>query len=245
MNKTYLLGALALLALPALVSADHPPEAMTTTHSSCHIEENLSLGSRSDAVSCLQIALIAAGHLEISAPTGYFGDMTKMAVMHWQEAAGVPATGYFGQLSRAAYAGGTMVHAEDSNASKMQESTQVAEAMHAHEPIDVAAWPTVPKVTLTLHSDSLAGFNAEITTENFAFAPQHVNGAVVPNEGHAHIYVDGKKHARVYGNWFHVPGELFAAHGTHTVVVTLNANDHSDLEYQGTRVEASQVVTTE
>lgn len=71
----------------------------------CSITRDLTVGARGADVTCLQNALIAKGHLAAGLNTGYFGAMTKAAVMKWQAAAGVtPATGYFGPKSRAAYA---------------------------------------------------------------------------------------------------------------------------------------------
>jgi len=69
------------------------------------ITKSLTLGSRGDEVSALQQYLIDEGLLNVEAPTGYFGAMTKAAVVAWQKANGVtPASGYFGPISRAALA---------------------------------------------------------------------------------------------------------------------------------------------
>ena len=114
----------------------------------------------------------------------------------------------------------------------------------AHTPLDIAGWPSVPSVAFTAHDDAMSGFNIEIATTNFRFAPEHVNGPVLANEGHAHIYVDGTKVARVYGNWFHVPKEAFKTAGKHEIRVTLNANDHSDLSSGGDVIDAKQTITT-
>ncbi len=63
---------------------------------------DMTIGSTGEAVIELQKILIAAGHLQIAAPTGYFGELTKAALVKWQVAHGVPGTGYFGPLTRAA-----------------------------------------------------------------------------------------------------------------------------------------------
>jgi len=51
----------------------------------------------------------------------------------------------------------------------------------------------------------------------------------VAGEGHAHLYLDGEKVARVYGRWFHIPEP---GPGAHSVRVTLNANSQ-DLVING------------
>lgn len=62
---------------------------------------NLTLGSRGEDVGELQKILIAGGFLNIATPTNYFGQLTRTAVAKWQAKNGLPATGYFGPLSRA------------------------------------------------------------------------------------------------------------------------------------------------
>lgn len=237
--------AAALLAAVPLAFADHSAgggvenahtdtEAPVTVqtaaaHADCSVIENLMLGSRGEEVECLQAELIGHGLLAISAPTGYFGSLTRHAVMEWQRENGVPATGFFGSLSREEFG-------------HTKSTTSAAPAMHAHEPVDVSAWPSEPSVAITLHPDSMSGWNLEILPQHFRFAPEHVNGAVVANEGHAHLYVNGKKIGRVYGLWQHLPADIFLT-GSNEVVVTLNANDHSDLAHEGVRIEAKATVT--
>ncbi len=79
----------------------------TTTTTSCYpFSSDLTVGSTGAAVTALQKVLIAKGYLTaVSAPTGYFGALTKTAVGKWQAANGVsPTAGYFGPKSRAFYA---------------------------------------------------------------------------------------------------------------------------------------------
>lgn len=63
---------------------------------------DLTVGSEGVDVTALQQILISGGYLNISAPTGYFGLLTRAAVSSWQAAKGIsPTAGYFGPLSRA------------------------------------------------------------------------------------------------------------------------------------------------
>lgn len=73
--------------------------------SSCSFSQNLTVGSKGDDVTCLQNTLISAGHLAAGYNTGYFGNLTKAAVVKWQSSVGIsPASGFFGPISRAKYA---------------------------------------------------------------------------------------------------------------------------------------------
>jgi hypothetical protein len=53
-------------------------------------------------------------------------------------------------------------------------------------------------------------------------------------EGHAHLFVNGKKVARVYGDWVH----LNVGKGTNQVKVNLTTNSHKDYFYNGKAIEA-------
>jgi transcriptional regulator GlxA family with amidase domain len=125
-----------------------------------------------------------------------------------------------------------MTHASSTNGMHM-----------THTSVDVSSWPTTPTITTRVHPDTMGGWNLELITQNFRFAPERVGGAVTLNEGHAHLYIDGVKIGRVYGNWFNLPITLFGAPGTHEVRVTLNANDHSDLFHGSAPIEAVTTVT--
>jgi len=66
---------------------------------------DLTIGSKGAEVTALQDMLVAGNYLTMPAGVakGYFGALTKSAVMKWQAAKGItPAAGYFGPKSRAA-----------------------------------------------------------------------------------------------------------------------------------------------
>lgn len=244
MKKIFVFVFLTVFVMsPLFANAEHPPaptptsthkedathqENVMTVSDDCALSGGLGLGIRSDGVSCLQSKLIKLGHLtSVSGPTGYFGKMTKEALAEWQKSKGLPMTGYFGTLSHAALMEGA--HTEEGGHS------EAAAPMHAS--LDVSSWPLVPSVSATLHEDSMSGWNLELKPTNFTFAPQNAGKAVAPNEGHAHLYIDGKKYARVYGNWFHIPKEAVSGLGEHKIRVTLNANSHSDITLGGGKIE--------
>ena len=100
--------------------------------------------------------------------------------------------------------------------------------------------PPHPKLVLAMHPDGPQSRNLHIGVTGFAFAPEAVNGPHVPGQGHAHIYVNDIKIARAYGPWIQLSA---LPKGTHTVRVTLNANDHSQLATGGIPIEASTEIT--
>lgn len=111
-------------------------------------------------------------------------------------------------------------------------ATDGGSAAHDHASHDHSALlalppgPDAPRLDFDLLPDGLSGWNLRLRTANFRFAPENVNRDHVPGEGHAHVYVNGEKRARLYGPWFHL-GPL--PKGAVTVRVTLNANSHDPL----------------
>ncbi len=111
-------------------------------------------------------------------------------------------------------------------------------SMH-HEKLEVGDAPNPPTVALTIHKDPKVGWNLQVRVDNFRFAPEHASTTHVPGEGHAHLFIDGKKITRLYGEWYHIPT---LGPGVHKITVTLNANSHEDLVVKGRLVSATQEI---
>lgn len=109
----------------------------------------------------------------------------------------------------------------------------------AHGKIEVDPG-VVPSVDIEVVKDVQSGWNVHLDVKNFKFTPRNVNLAHVPNEGHAHLYVDGVKLTRLYASSYHLAA---LPQGEHVVSVSLNANDHSELVLQGTPISASTTLT--
>lgn len=84
-----------------------------------------------------------------------------------------------------------------------------------------------PTIKVIAQKDMMSGYNIRIKTKNFIWAPSRASTAHRAGEGHAHIYVDGVKIGRVYGEWYHLAtANLNLAAGEHLIRVDLNGNDH-------------------
>jgi peptidoglycan hydrolase-like protein with peptidoglycan-binding domain len=96
----------ALLAQITQLQTQLNTQGGTTVSTAYTFTRDLTVGSKGADVTALQQWLIDKGYLTaVSAPTGYFGSLTKAAVAAWQTASGIsPTAGYFGSKSRAAYA---------------------------------------------------------------------------------------------------------------------------------------------
>ncbi|MEV6573516.1 hypothetical protein [Streptomyces sp. NPDC051577] len=99
-----------------------------------------------------------------------------------------------------------------------------------------------PEVRLTTRPDSEDGWNLQLVVKSFRFTPDSAGGAALPGAGHAHLALDGRKLARVYGPWYHLPAAQ-VPQGTHTLTVRLYADDHTAWAVGGKAVEATAELT--
>lgn len=95
-------------------------------------------------------------------------------------------------------------------------------------------------VEVTAEVDPIDGINVHIIPTGFVFAPERVNQADVDGEGHAHVYVDGEKVGRAYGEWFHLQG---VAPGEREIRVTLQTNGHSEYAVGGRTVQTTTTLS--
>jgi hypothetical protein len=122
---------------------------------------------------------------------------------------------------------------------------EVGMSGHDHSmmtPFRIADDVSAPTLQVVLHKDATAGYNLEVITTNYTFSPEQVNLENQPNVGHAHVYVNGEKLARIYAPWMHI-GSLPS--GKVEVSVSLNTNDHSPVFVGDAPLVASQTVTVE
>lgn len=96
---TFIIGTVCLLAVSLLLSAPLADAQSATTgivqSSATSSVVTLQMGNQNVAVAALQKQLIQQGYLSIAAPTGYFGPLTRTAVLAFQKAKGKSQTGMF------------------------------------------------------------------------------------------------------------------------------------------------------
>ncbi|MEO1399901.1 MAG: hypothetical protein AAFV72_01450 [Cyanobacteria bacterium J06635_1] len=119
-------------------------------------------------------------------------------------------------------------------------SNEGTDEMHHHKSLDIPEGEPVPTVDLTITPDPVGGWNLQVETANFAFVPAQVNQKSIPNEGHAHLYINGEKITRLYSEWHYLPS---LPPGEHEIMVSLNANGHEALTHKGNHIEAMAMLT--
>ncbi len=125
-----------------------------------------------------------------------------------------------------------------------QYDTAVASSTgHSSGVMDLTNGELVPEVThIEVIQENPDSYNLHVEIDNWAFTPALTGEETIPNEGHAHVYVNGEKVGRMYSNWFHL-GDLPA--GENHIVVTLNGNDHTDFVANGQLLGDEVTITVE
>lgn len=108
---------------------------------------------------------------------------------------------------------------------------------HSHIPIDVPSNAPTPRLSLELSRDVMSGFNLTLKLSHYQFTVPPANMSMQEMmsvgqlsrqgylQGHAHLYINGEKIQRIYGQYVHLPQELFK-NGINNISVTLNNHGH-------------------
>ena len=91
------------------------------------------------------------------------------------------------------------------------------------EPIAIPKNGLEPSIRAELHIDPVSGFNLHLITSNFTFAPESAGLKHKDGMGHAHLYIDEHKIARLYNSWFHIDT---IPEDAKQMRITLYSNDH-------------------
>ena len=110
------------------------------------------------------------------------------------------------------------------------------EVEHSHALLEVNSSLPVPEISINVEEDKKSGYNLFLTTQNFTFNPDNASSEHVDGEGHAHLYINGKKITRLYSKAYYL-GDF--EKGSYTIVVELSSNDHSVLSKNGNPIQAS------
>jgi len=112
---------------------------------------------------------------------------------------------------------------------------------HEHAAVPADDYDAAPSIDLDAFIDGVGGINLHLKTQNFVFTPENVNTLNVGGEGHAHLYLNGKKVARIYSSWYHLDTSSLS-NGTYTVSAELNSNDHGPYTLGGENITDSVTV---
>lgn len=132
------------------------------------------------------------------------------------------------------YSAGFVV-ADKRSSGEHEHIDSTATASTQHQSLNVSGSNTPTISNLKVIEDSKSGWNISFDTNNFTFTPQNAGNNHIDNQGHAHLYIDGKKLTRLYSNNYYLSD---LTEGEHTIRVTLNTNDHRDYSVNGTVISS-------
>ncbi|MUK90204.1 hypothetical protein GMD78_17670 [Ornithinibacillus sp. L9] len=115
---------------------------------------------------------------------------------------------------------------------------------HDEKIVEVPSESSVPMLTGSVHQDHSGSWYVKIQTDNFTFAPESVGleNEEAYHEGHAHLYLNGEKLNRMYGEYYNLD---YLDPGTYQVKVTLHANNHGLLVYDGEEIAFEEELIVE
>lgn len=137
-----------------------------------------------------------------------------------------------------------------------RENAQDKMMDRSHLPIDVPSQAKPLALSLSLAKDAMSGVNLTITTEHYHFAlpPSEMTMQAMMSPayhpisgflaGHAHLYINGDKVQRLYGQHVHLP-EHFFKQGINTISVTLNNHGHMQWQQKQKAVVSTLYVNSE
>lgn len=122
---------------------------------------------------------------------------------------------------------------------------------HLHLPIEVPKNALQPALSLDLYADFMTGYNLSLQLDNYRMsAPPRERQSMADLmstqvgqeteviEGHAHLYINGVKIQRLYGDNVHLPAELFTPKLNQ---ITVTINNHGHMFWT---IKANQVLAT-
>lgn len=107
--------------------------------------------------------------------------------------------------------------------------------MHHGAALAVEATPSPILALTVLETPSSEGFEVGLGLENFEFLVAADDAEHVPNQGHAHVYLNGLKLGRLYEDTLRVGG---LKSGDYSLRIGLFTNDHRPYGLAGDPVEA-------
>ena len=112
--------------------------------------------------------------------------------------------------------------------------------LHNQEFIEIPQSHTVPTIKGAITQNSSGTWLLEIITDHFSFTPKKIGSDKVNyNEGHAHLYMNGEKVNRIYGNYYNLD---YLSPGTYQFKVTLNGNNHGVFTHNGEEIAFTQTL---
>lgn len=119
---------------------------------------------------------------------------------------------------------------------------------HPSQPIPEQAM--VPSISFKLMPDMMDGYNLILKTNHFNILPPLMgeadllekNGAQIL-QGHAHLYINGEKMMRLYGENIHIPAN-WINRGINSITVSVNNHMHGTFTQEDREIQSTLIIDT-
>lgn len=114
--------------------------------------------------------------------------------------------------------------------------------IHQHKALEIPAGVPIPGIAMNVARDPIDGINVLLSIENYLMnSPLDPREDSVVLQGHAHVFVNGVKKQRLYGNALHIPADWLKK-GVNQVAVSLNSHEHENWTIDGKSIVGSVFV---
>ena len=111
--------------------------------------------------------------------------------------------------------------------------------IHQHSALEIPIDAAVPRIEISVERDPIDGVNVLLKIENYLMNSPIDQSADAPVlQGHAHVFVNGQKKQRLYGNAIHIPQE-WLRDGVNQVAISLNSHQHENWTKDGKSIVGS------
>jgi len=133
-------------------------------------------------------------------------------------------------------------YAIDGQPIRSSATVTVEPSEHAHGEMEMheVNAADAPTVGLEVFEDPKQGWNLHFPTEGIDLDAEAASSPHVDGQGHMHLYVDGVKLSRVYGEWWHLKS---LTEGDHEITIELNGNDHAPYAVDGEPITATSTIS--
>jgi hypothetical protein len=116
--------------------------------------------------------------------------------------------------------------------------------IHQHKSLDIGDMP-IPKIQLSVFRDVIDGVNVNVKVQNYLLnAPDTVVLESEVLQGHAHVFVNGIKKQRLYGDNIHIP-KNWLTKGVNQIAISLNSHQHENWVKDNNNIVGSVFINLE
>lgn len=121
-------------------------------------------------------------------------------------------------------------------------AVQADKQIHQHSALEIPEGFATPAIEMQVERDPIDGLNILIKMQNYIMnSPLDEMSKAEVLQGHAHVFVNGKKMQRLYGDAIHIPADWLKK-GVNQIAISLNSHQHENWTKDGKSLVGSVFV---